>query len=201
MAKEHACATIERTQSLPMTTTTAPDYGRDAHMLALVLVSEVFAYAQETANKWHTFAWRLIDGTTDMRAEFARLQEEKQKTILAENAEAHGWDEAEIKKQKGKIASCIVETCRLRTIAKAFNAGASVEGLATFYGVDDPRNIGVRRVYEYAAAYMAGNATRKADPLLVKLNKWIAAQEKTQLDDDDKVLLKRITMFANTLKT
>ena len=172
--------------------------GTDAKISAVSLVAEVMAAMQGQANTWHGFAWRIIDGATDFRAEFVKLLDDRLKALKDENAKAHDWDKRTTNRA---VASYLVNASRMRTIAKAFNAGGTVEGLGEFHGVDDPQNLGYMAVYEYARTFNASEARgRKADSFKVALAKFLKQRAESLATDTDKVNHARAVAFLETLQ-
>lgn len=210
--KEHYAATIERTQSLPMTKKPTPPAGTDARMLAAVLVAEVVAFIKATDNKWHTFAWRLIDGTTDFRAEFVKGLDAQRDAIITECAEFHKWDKATTAK---KMQSIKVEFSRLTTIARAFNAGFTLRELlkATTVANDGnmpesdatvhalARDLGVRTVYEACAGFLKSDAGRTPDSVKEAARKWAKARmdKIATMSAKDTANITKLVQFIETL--
>ena len=176
-------AEIERTMSLPITKQEPATVGKDAVILATELVAEMFADVETQASKWHGFAWRVIDATTDMRVALQTLIETRKRAMKEENATFHGWDSKAAGKAmgaEGKVGSYIVNVSRINTIAKAFNAGATVAGFAEFSGisVDRARSIGWRQMYDYCKTFLGAEAGRTPDSLLTQFDKFVSAKAK-----------------------
>jgi hypothetical protein len=201
--KVHAAQTIFETGSTPMQKAAINAAGRDSMLQVSLLVADVLAFNQSKDTTWHTFAWRAIDLPTDARAEFIKQIKAHVAEMRKNCLEAHPDDDA--KGVKATVRSATVDVTRLTTIAHAFNAGATAEGLAEFFTkpgetIPDPRNIGFRRLYDYAKTFSASKAGRKADPLLVKLEKWL--KNNTPADDataEDEAVYLAVSHLHQTL--
>lgn len=211
--KEHAAATIERTQAGPMQKQPTPSAGTDARMQAAVLVAEVVAFIKGNENKWHTFCWRIIDGTTDFRAEFVKGLDAQRDNIINECATFHRWDKATTAK---KMASFKVEFSRLTTIARAFNGGMTLRTLLASAGVcsqahadtlDDAkvhaeaRDLGVRVVYQVCADFLKSDAGRKPDSVKEAARKWAKARmdKVAEMNKVDAQNILKLVQFIETL--
>jgi len=177
--KTHALATIENEKQGPMVKAAINAAGRDSMLQVAILVAEVFADAQAVQNKWHDFAWRIIRLDTDGRTEFVKMVRRKNEELRKELEHAHAMDSRAARKT---LNSATVQISRLNTIATAWNSGATRVGMAEFYDVPDPENIGFIRIYDYAKTFTAAKAGRKQDDLLTKLDKWLKAAA-AQADD------------------
>lgn len=209
---EHSMSTIARTMSKPMTKEKVHGAGTDARMLAAVMVAEVVAFIKATDNKWHTFAWRLIDGTIDFRAEFVKGLDAQRDAIIADCVTFHKWDKATTAK---KMASIKVEFSRLTTIARAFNAGFTLRELlkaatvandgnmpesdATVHAL--ARDLGVRTVYEACAGFLKSDASRTPDSVKEAARKWAKARmdKIATMSAKDTANITRLVQFIETL--
>ena len=194
----NATATIADMGARRITKQPLPTVGTDAKVSALALASEVMATMQTQANVWHGFAWRIINGTTDFRVEFLRLMRENLDKMRNENAKAHDWDK---KTTRRETASYVVNASRMATIAKGFNAGATVDGLAEYHDVPDPENLGYMAIYEYAKTFNETEARgRKADSFKVALKKFLDKRAESLASDTDKVNHARVVAYMEQLQ-
>jgi hypothetical protein len=204
MAKEHSMATIEREQQRPMTKQTPGTIGKDAKVHALTIVSTMFAAVQSQAAFWHGMVWNIIDATTDCRVEIIRLIDEKLTAMRDENRQAHGKAEKNrenMRWERANVGSYTAMVSCMRTIAKAFNAGAHEDGLAEFLGVSDPRNAGYMQVVAYARTFNdAEGRGRKADSFKVALKKFLEKRAESLATDTDKVNHQRAMQFLDNLQ-
>jgi hypothetical protein len=191
-------ATIARTGSTPMTKADIPAQGTDARMQGNMLANEVFAQVKLTGNIWRTFALRLINGTVDMRAAFLAACKTMLRDMRKQNSEAianlNKDGKPDPTKDDTKLAakrvnSATIEVSKLTTIANAFNAAATVEGLVEHANTTGRckgarlEDIGYEVMVEYARLFSESKAGRKADPFITKLSKWL---EKNPPAEDDK---------------
>lgn len=211
--QEHSLATIARTKGTPMTKQPTPAAGTDARMLAAILVAEVVAFIKGVDTKWHTFAWRVIDGTVDFRAEFIKGLDAQRDAIVTECAEFHKWDKATTAK---KMASFKVEFSRLTTIGRAFNGGMTLRTLLVSAGVcsqahadtlDDAkvhaeaRDLGVRVVYQVCADFLKSDAGRTPDSVKEAARKWAKARmdKIATMNAKDTANITKLVQYIETL--
>ena len=185
----HPIKEIETFQQTPMTKPALPAQGRDASMAANLLIAEVMAHVRAGDKVWHGFAVKIIEGTTDFRAAFVNGLGKHLSDMRKANTDAiaqlgkDGKPNPTKEEQKiaGKrVGTATTYTTHLRHIAKAFNAGATVEGLMAYVhstnrspakGLDE---IGFTVIKEYADTFKDSDARgRPADPFTVKLSKWL----------------------------
>lgn len=186
--------------STPMQGSIIHAAGTDARMAANTLAAEVMAHAQMDRKVWLRFAWRVIDGTTDMRAQFEKTLESMIKDMRKANAEAGavlGKDgkpdvsKTDTKQAAKRVNSALVNVSCLRTIGKAFNGAATVEGLLAHaaesmrckVGDVTREQVGFDVIVEYARLFSESKAGRKADPFLTKLAKWLDSAGKPAEDN------------------
>lgn len=206
MAKESTMATIERTQSLPMAKAAVSSVGKDATLSAVTLVAEMFAAIENQAKVWHSITWRIIDATTDARVEIVRLIDDRLAKLREENRAHHGKTEKNrdnLRWTRANVDSYTVLASCMRTVARAFNAGATIKGLAEHYDVQDPRNIGYMQVVNYARTFAESDgsrAGRKADSFKVALKKFLDKRAESLASDTDKVNHQRAVAFLATLQ-
>ncbi len=204
MAKEHSLATIEREQQRPMTKAAVPAAGTDARVNALTLVSEMFAFVQQSAGFWHRMTWAIIDAPTDGRIEIIRLIDERLADMRTENRAHHGKTDKSRENTRWtreNVDSYTTMVSCMRTVARAFNAGATVEGLAEHYSVSDPRNLGYMQVVNYARTFGESDGRgRKADAFKVALKKFLDKRAESLATDTDKVNHARAVAFLDTLQ-
>lgn len=207
---EHPMAQIAAGGLTQITKQPVRTVGTDATMLATTLVAAMFAHVTTAANFWHGIAWRIIDAPTDARVAIITQIDNRLDSMRAENRKAHDVDGATSDGRKwtrANVDSYVVDVSRMRTIARAFNAGASVQGLAEHYSVNDPRNIGYQRVYTYCAGLLKTAAAGKGRPvkslkstLADLIAKYREHEAAGKLSDDDKVNLPRLVTFAENLQ-
>lgn len=153
-----------------------------------LLAAEVMARVRQQAHDWHGYAVRVIGFTIEAREAFLQAIKADIKDIKAKNV---------IGTQDAKAAARLVNSAttnvsELTTIAKAFNGGASVDGLRqwarkTINGTDTgpmPKldQIGKDLIVAYARTFSESKAGRKADTWAVKLGKFL---ERNLPSDDD----------------
>ena len=187
--------------SEPMRKPEIPVAGTDARMAANTLAAEVMAHAQLDSKVWLRFGWRLIEGTTDMRAQFVKVLDDMLKDMRKVNAEAGavlGKDgkpdvsKSDTKQAAGRVNTATVQVSCLRTIANAFNGAATIDGLLAHacesmrlkHGECTQDQIGWVVMVEYARLFSAAKAGRKADPFLTKLAKWLDSAGKVAEDNE-----------------
>ncbi len=173
----------------------------DARMQANTLAAEVVAHAQMDSKVWLRFAWRLINGTTDMRAQFVKVLDDMLKDMRKNNAEAGavlGKDgkpdvsKGDTKQASQRVNTAMVQVSCLRTIANAFNGAATIDGLLAHAcesmrlkpGECTQDQVGWVVIVEYARLFSASKAGRKADPFLTKLAKWLDSAGKPAEDNE-----------------
>jgi hypothetical protein len=220
MSKVHSMQEIANTGSLPMTKAEIPASGLDARMLAANLVAEVLVHVKDDSKVWQGFALRLIRGTTDFRAAFVKGMKEQLAEIRKRNAEAYGSiakdgtpdpTKNETKMAGKLVATATVYVSKLTSIANAFNAAATAEGL--IHEVAEQRrvrpenitleSIGFTLMADYASKFGDSKAGRKADPFLVKLGKWLDTQGKPAAEagsDADKAQYEQVLALVNRLQ-
>jgi len=95
-------------------------------------------------------------------------------------------------RELGKVgASATVRASEFRTIMGAMNAGMTLETVAQACGVEDPENISFHVFVAQARLFMQSTATRAgrpADPLPVKLDKWLSSQK----NPEDQAIIEQI---------
>jgi hypothetical protein len=204
MAKESTMTTIERTRSLPMAKAAVSSVGKDATLSAVTLVAEMFAAIENQAKVWHSITWRIIDATTDARVEIVRLIDERLAKMREENRQHHGKTEKNrdnLRWTRANVDSYTVQASCMRTVARAFNAGATVRGMAQDYEVTDPRNMGYMHVVNYARTFVESEGKgRKADSFKVALKKFLDKRAASLANDTDKVNHQRAMQFLETLQ-
>jgi hypothetical protein len=190
--KPGSMAAIADSGSLPITKQPLPAEGLDAKMQGNVLADEVMALATMDQNRWHRIAWTIIRMTTDARAAYLKAIKKRLSTAKEAVEEAHGEG---AKNEQKMLRSATTQVSNCNTIANAFNAGATIEGLVEFHKVSDPENLGFLKLVEYARTFSKATAGRKPDPLLVKLHKWLEANKKTTdtLTAEDLAVLRELT--------
>lgn len=202
MNQVHAMQDIANTGSLPMSKTPLKTVGTDAMMQATALTAELMAYVRGQAPKWHGFAVRIINLTTDGRAAFIKQLKEQTAEMRKANADALAVldkagkpdpSKSDNKTASGRVRSALVEVSKLSTIANAFNSGATIEGLIEHHATTGRQqsegltleHVGYEVMVEYARLFSKSGAGRKADPWLVKFGKWLESQGKVGDDADE----------------
>lgn len=187
--------------SEPMRKPEIPVAGTDARMAANTLAAEVMAHAQIDAQVWLRFGWRLIEGTTDMRAQFVKVLDEMLKDMRRVNAEAGAAldkggkpdvSKSDIKQAASRVKVASVNVSCLRTIANAFNGAATIDDMLNHacksmrvpVGSCTQEQIGWVVMVEYARTFSESKAGRKADPFLTKLAKWLDSAGKVAEDNE-----------------
>lgn len=208
---QHGMAQIAASGSLPMQKAPIMGEGRDARMLGNLLASETISLMRVQDVGWQDIAWRIINLTTDGRVAYINALDKTLASMREDTQEVHGLSDKQAKTVVG-TASVMVSRCR--TIAKAFNGGGSIIGLAIFAGVlkaeeaalweeaavrDACQGLGAVVFYNYAQTFSKSTAGRKPDTLLVKLGKWVEAQKKgaTDMTAEDRKILDDIIKFYN----
>ena len=176
--------------SEPMRKPEIPVAGTDARMQANTLAAEVMAHAQVDSKVWLRFAWRIIDGTTDMRAQFEKVIAEMKRDMRKVNAEAIAVrdklgapdvSKSDTQYAGGLVSSALNRVSALTTIAHAFNSGGTIEDLLHSadkrarleLGTTQREHVGFETIYAYAKPFSASKAGPKVKGFLVKLEKWL----------------------------
>lgn len=199
ITKEHPSQTIAVMGSVPFQKQPIAPEGKDAKMQGNILAAETIALLKVETAKWQGIALNIINLTTDGREAYMKALDKQLAAMREDTENTIGADEKAAKKL---VASATVNISRCRTIAKAFNAGGTMEGMAEFHGVKDPENLGFILIYNYAQTFSKATAGRKPDTLLVKLGKWIEAQKKGITDDataEDRALMDELVRLHNRL--
>ena len=185
--------------SEPMRSAPLQVVGTDARMQANTLAAEVMAQAQMDSKPWLRFAWRIINGTTDMRAQFCKVLDEMKKDMRRVNAEAGavlGRDgkpdisKSDTKQAAARVNSALNRVSVMTTIANAFNGGGTIDGLLAHacesmrlkLGECTQDQIGLEVIYEYAKKFSGSKAGPKPKAFLVKLTKWLEEAGKPHED-------------------
>lgn len=210
---------ILETGAKPLTKATIPAQPMDSRMRAAVLVSSVMAHVVQDSSFWHRAAVQLIQGETDFRAAFVKTMSEQLKDVKRRNAEAFGTvdkdgkpdpTKGETKLAGSRVQSATVQVSKLTTIAKAFNAGATLEGLLTHFAEQHKvpvkqvtlDAIGYEPIVEYARKFSEAKAGRKPDAWLVKFGKWLDSAGKVGDDAsaEEQAQYAKAVAFFNSLK-
>jgi hypothetical protein len=197
---EHPLVTIMESGSKPMQAAPIALVAREDVMEATALVAEVMAYVKATdGNKWAAFALRIAKMHAGGRASFlSQMKADKgdfRKALLSD-----GIDE---KRVKAMMASFTVQLSRLESVARAFNAGATIDGLIEYRsdGVTTtdatavtPESIPFYVWFAYAGLFGKAKAGRPQHPWLVKMGK---ALETTKPDEDNEVECAQYAQFIS----
>lgn len=185
---EHSMQTIARTGSTPMTKAPLPTEGKDATLQATTMIAEIMAHIRSDANVWHKWTLTLMRGTTDMRAAFIKGLAVHLKDMRKANTDAIAQLGKDGKpnptKEETKLGGKLVGTAtqyvqKLKSVAHAFNSGASEEGLEAYIRTRNRTpgkadDVSWFIIVEYADTFKESDARgRKADPFAVKLAKWL----------------------------
>lgn len=180
---EHHMAAIAAGGLTPMKKAPIFNEGRDARVDGNMLAQQTIALARTQDQTWQNIAWSIIGLTTDGRAAYITALDKNLRAMKDEVEEFHSMEQKAARKL---VNSATVNISRCRTIANAFNGGASSDGMKAHYNVDDPTGLGFIMIYNYAQTFSKSAAGRKPDLLLVKLGKWIEAQKKGLSVDNPK---------------
>jgi len=218
---EHSMSKIQRTKSAPITR----DDGsakrvatRDDRTVGVLLAQEVIALEMSQGNEWPRVANKLFDQTIEARDQFVKTLREwladRRKQVIG----VHDFD----KKRAGKIvASSTVRVSQLAKIAEAITAGMDRETVVRSMmnrknyvsdaemeqdveqtaKVDHfPQAVGVAAMYNVAQQFVGSDARgRKPDTLLVKISKFIKANEpKEDTDPADAATWKDLVEWYNS---
>lgn len=157
----------------------------DDKMVGNMLAQEAWATARNHANPWKGFADRIIGLNMEARAAFIAAVDSMMKEGTKENTLDGSVD---AKTARKRLTSATVEVSKLRTFAKAFNAGASEDGLIEYVRLSTKlkdtqplvlADIAWMWMAEYAKTFSDSKAGRKPDTFLVKLNKWLEKNKPT----------------------
>lgn len=210
----HSLATIEQMKAQPITKATIPAQGRDAVLAGNMLAAEAVATAMTQSNVWHGFAVRVINLTADGRDAFLAAVRGSLKDFAQRNAEAiadttrtgeKAITDADRKAARKRLATATVYLSGLSIIAKAWNKGATTEGLIAYFKQATRERhttpaldaIGYTIIVEYARTFSDSKAGRRADDFKTKLTKFI---ERNPPADDDTIgvaLLAQVMALLN----
>lgn len=198
MTQVHSMKAIETMMAKPMQKAEIPAVPMDSRMLGATLAAEIMATLQIQAKVWHGFAWRLIDMPTDGRLAFQAAIKKQLDDMKAANEAAHGKS----KDLDKFLRSATVQVSNLNTICKAWNAGATVEGLCEFLKVEDPRNAGWMKVVEYARTFTSSEAGRPRQAIKVKLQNFLKmlGKDEANFTADDAINYTRAVEFVESLR-
>ena len=162
---------------------------------ASTLAAEVMAASSRDGDTWVKFARRVIEFTSEGREAFLDIMaasiKDAKKEASNDDASKNATRLAGV-----SVASAYVMASQLRTIAKAWNDAATVDGLRQFAFDLKPTptakknpvlpefdTIRMGVIYAYARSILRSEAGRKPDTWLVKLNKFL---ERNKPAEDDK---------------
>lgn len=184
----------------PVSKVVIENAGKDATLQAMSTVQEVLAHVKEDDRFWFGMGKRIIEGTTDFRAQFVKQLNAALKDMRANNAQALDGSvnsdgkpdpSKDARKQASKnVAAVGVNVSRLRTLATAFNGAATVSGLIEFYvsqGKAKSDGITLDHVswtvmHQYAVTFSEAKAGRPKHTWLQKFGKFLESTGK--LDED-----------------
>lgn len=181
MNQVHTMEQIRTAGAEPMRAKPLPVNDRNDRLTATILAAEILAQAKVETATWAKFAWRIIDANVEVR-EALQAEIKKQQAAMTKGQVEFGID----KKMASKnTASFAVQVSRCRTIAKAFNSGATVEGLKDFINGQMPANKRAKTVeevrdhtsfimiYNYAATFTGGKGSKTTTSWLENVGKFL----------------------------
>lgn len=188
-APQSTMGAISEEHAVPMKAAAIPTIGLDAKLAGAMLANEIFASLQTQGNTWNAYAHRIIgDLTTDGRAAFIDALRAGLKEMKASNVM-----EGDAKLATKRVNSATVQVSMLSTIAKAFNAGATVEGLyayvltATGRKCADFRTLGYSMLTQYARTVLGAKAAGgRQQGFMEKLARTILKANTEAMDDTDR---------------
>lgn len=208
---EHAMARLAQGASSVMNTKAAGlEYAKrvttlDDKMQGNLLAQEAWAQARMSQNPWKGFADRIIGLNMEARAAFISAVD----GLLKDAKKANTLDgTVEAKTAARRVASATVEVSKLRTFAKAFNAGASEAGLLEYVRLqtklkpEQPlplSDVAWMWMSEYARTFSDSKAGRKPDSFLVKLNKFLERNKPDGTVEADMKAYDKVVEFYNSL--
>lgn len=189
----------------PMRKADLPTIGMDAKMQGSMLANEVFAECIGEGNKWKGYADRVVRGTTDFRMAFIDAIDKQLKEWRKRNAAVGASmnsagaivpNNDQTKRAAKLVASATVQVSNLRTIARAFNGAASIEGLILYVqetrgtkpkGLDE---VAFYLMREYAATFKETKAGAPKHTWVENFTKFL---ETRKPDEDDAEGIKAYT--------
>ena len=203
VTKPHYAAAIAESGATPISKAVVATAGRDATMQAMTTVQEILAHAKVENSFWHGMGKRIIEGTTDFRAQFVKQLNSALNDLRTGNAQALDGSvnsdgkpdpsKDARKKASANVAAATVEISRLRTIATAFNGAATVQGLIEFYVSQGKAksdgitldHVGWAAMYKYAVTFSEAKAGRPKHTWLQKFGKFLDSAGKVGEDATD----------------
>ena len=188
---DHALVTIMQSGSKPMQAKPLPINSHDDRAVATMLAAEVLAAAKGEQNTWRRLAWRVIDVNTETREAFIKALK-ADKVAMTKGQTEYGIDK---KVASGRTSSFGVRLSQMTTIAKAFNAGATIAGLLDHVNSTLPsdkqarteeelrENLGFVVVYEYAKRFTGSAGSKVRKTWLENLGKWLEQNPAPEGDD------------------
>lgn len=180
---EHPLATIAREGATPMRAEPILLVGRDDMIEANFFTGEVLAYVKGTAgNQWSKFAARVAAMTVGARVSFLSMVREDRKDMRQSLLDEGLPDD----RVKSMMASFGVQLSRLEGVARAFNAGATIEGLLEYRGASAdtaPADVPFYVWFAYAGLFKKMDA--RGRPMKTWLMKIGNHLETTKPDADD----------------
>lgn len=181
MPQVHSMEQIRTAGAEPMRAKPLPVNDRNDRLTATILAAEILAQAKVETVTWAKFAWRIIDANVEVR-EALQAEIKKQKAEMTKGQTEFGIDKKIASKNTGSFA---VQVSRCSTIAKAFNSGATVEGLKDFINGQLPANkraktvaevrehVGFIVIYNYAATFTGGKGSKTNTSWLENVGKFL----------------------------
>ena len=197
MSHVHALAAISNAAMTSVGNTKADNIAHDKRIattddrtIAASLVNEAIATVLTGYKVWTQYSLRLMGMTIEGRAYFIEMLDSWRKAQTKANADATGTD---AKILGARMRSATVQLSKLRTIAKALNAGMTRESLAAYVKGKVDETLGFELFYEHAKTFNDSTAGRKADTWLVKMGKML---ERNKPAEDDAEGVKAYDQFV-----
>jgi hypothetical protein len=157
------------------------------------LANEVAARAMSDAGSWRSLAGRAVALSFEGRAQFLTALDAQLKGWRAAAKQPEGEYGVQVDKKEAnrRVASATVMCSQIRTVAFAWNAGAS-EADCLNYIKGKMRSapakftdVSMAMLYEYGQTFRDSKPGRTPDTLLVAFGKWIETRAKMGIADTD----------------
>lgn len=215
IVKPHALQGIAESGAGPVQKQQPATIGLDAKMAGSMLANEVFAECIGEGNKWKCYADRVVNGTVDFRMAFIDAIDKQLKEWRKRNAAlgaeldktgAIAPNKDQQKRAAKLVASATVQVSNLRTIARAFNGAASIEGLILYVqetrgtkpkGLDE---VAFYLMREYAATFKETKAGAPKHTWLDNFTKFVETRKPDEDDAEGIVAYGKAVALLNSLK-
>lgn len=194
--KTSPAAQVAEVHATPIKAEPLPEMNFTDSMSGMLLANEVLGTLKTQAGSWQSFAIRLIKMNIESRASFMKSLREGLNEMKKANTLDGGID---AKLAAKRVNSATVVCSMLNTIAKAFNAGATIEGLCEYSGASVTmwEAVGYTIMTEYSRAFLKANASgdsrgRKITSFLTKLQKWVEAHKAEAINDEDAAVVDHV---------